>query len=77
LISGFSAKSKTGLKGVMENNPSGEEMNEAKPVRCQKSGKPLGYITLFIKGLVMRQAIHNVEIVARAKRKLQSRQVSS
>ncbi len=51
----------------MENDPSGEEMNEAKPVRCQKCGKPLGYITAFMKGLVMRQATHNMKIVARQK----------
>jgi hypothetical protein len=26
------------LKGLIENNFSGEEMSEAKPVRCQKCG---------------------------------------
>jgi hypothetical protein len=49
---------------MIENISSGEGMSEAKPVRCQKCGKPLGYVTVFAKGLVMHQPIHNVKIVA-------------
>ena len=43
----------------------GEKMNDAKPVRCQKCGKPLGYVTVFAKGLLsLRQPVQNVKIVA-------------
>jgi hypothetical protein len=54
----------TGLKGLMEDNSSGDEMSEVKPVRCQKCGKPLGYITVLGKGLISHQRIQNVKIVA-------------
>ena len=40
-------------------------MSESKPVRCQKCGKPVEYITLLIEGLMgIQQPIHNVKIVA-------------
>jgi hypothetical protein len=42
----------------------GERMSGAKPVRCQKCGKPLGYITVFAKGLILSQPVQNVKIVA-------------
>jgi hypothetical protein len=42
----------------------GERMSDTKPVRCQKCGKPLGYITVFAKGLVLSQPIQNAKIVA-------------
>jgi hypothetical protein len=42
----------------------GDEMS-AKPVRCQKCGKPLGYVTVLAKGLAsFQQPIQNVKIVA-------------
>ncbi len=28
------------------------KMSDAKPVRCQKCGKPLGYVTVLAKGFV-------------------------
>jgi hypothetical protein len=40
-------------------------MNDAKPVRCQKCGKPLGYVTVSAKGLTsLQQPIQNARIVA-------------
>jgi hypothetical protein len=40
-------------------------MSEAKPVRCQKCGKPLGYVTVLAKGLLgVQQPIQNVKLVA-------------
>jgi hypothetical protein len=43
----------------------GEKMNDARPVRCQKCGKPLGYVTVLAKGLIsFQQPIQNVKIVA-------------
>jgi DNA-directed RNA polymerase subunit N (RpoN/RPB10) len=35
------------------------------PVRCQKCGKPVGYITVLSKGLMgMQQKLENLKIVA-------------
>ena len=35
------------------------------PVRCQKCGKPVGYITVLGKGLMgVQQPINNVKVVA-------------
>jgi hypothetical protein len=43
----------------------GEKMNDSRPVRCQKCGKPLGYVTVLAKGLIsFQQPIQNVKIVA-------------
>jgi hypothetical protein len=43
----------------------GEKMSDARPVRCQKCGKPLGYVTVLAKGLTsFQQPIQNVKIVA-------------
>ena len=40
-------------------------MSEAKPVRCQKCGKPLGYITVLAKGLLgLQQPLKNVKLIA-------------
>jgi hypothetical protein len=40
-------------------------MNNTKPVRCQKCGKPLGYVTVLAKGLTsFQQPIQNLKIVA-------------
>lgn len=41
------------------------EMDDAKPVRCQKCGKPLGYVTVLAKGLTsLPQLMQDVKIVA-------------
>jgi len=43
----------------------GEKMSDARPVRCQKCGKPLGYVTVLAKGLTpFQQPIQEVKIVA-------------
>jgi uncharacterized ferredoxin-like protein len=43
----------------------GEKMSDARPVRCQKCGKPLGYVTVLAKGLTsFQQPIQKVKIVA-------------
>ena len=40
-------------------------MSPAKPVRCQKCGKPIGYLTVLAKGLTsLQQPIQNVKVVA-------------
>jgi hypothetical protein len=40
-------------------------MSEDKPVRCQKCGKPIGYVTVLGKGLMgFQQPVTNVKIVA-------------
>jgi len=40
-------------------------MNEPKPVRCQKCGKPLGYVTVLAKGLLgLQQPLQKVKLVA-------------
>jgi hypothetical protein len=41
------------------------EMSEAKPLRCQKCGKPVGYVTVLARGLLgMQQPLPNVKVVA-------------
>jgi hypothetical protein len=41
------------------------KMGDAKPVRCQKCGKPLGYVTVLAKGLLsLQQPLQNVKVVA-------------
>ncbi|MDH5391196.1 MAG: hypothetical protein OEZ18_06625 [Candidatus Bathyarchaeota archaeon] len=40
-------------------------MSDAKLTRCQKCGKPVGYVTVLAKGLTsFQQPIQNVKIVA-------------
>ena len=40
-------------------------MGESKPVRCQKCGKPVGYVTVLAKGLMgLQQPLQNVKVVA-------------
>ena len=40
-------------------------MSESKPVRCQKCGKPVGYVTVLAKGLLgLQQSLQNVKVVA-------------
>jgi hypothetical protein len=41
-----------------------KKMMDSNPVRCQKCGKPIGYITILGKGLLgMQQQVHNYKIV--------------
>ena len=40
-------------------------VSDAQPVRCQKCGNPVGYITVLAKGLMgMQQPVPNVKVVA-------------
>jgi RNase P subunit RPR2 len=39
-------------------------MSEAKPVRCQKCGKLLGYVTVLAKGLRFQQPLTDVKVIA-------------
>ena len=40
-------------------------MSNSKPVRCQKCGKPIGYITVLVKGLMgLQQPVHDLKILA-------------
>ncbi len=40
-------------------------MNEAKPLRCKRCGKPIGYVKVIIKSfLVPQPALNNVQLVA-------------
>jgi hypothetical protein len=40
-------------------------MSDAKPVRCQKCGKTLGYVTVVAKGLLgLQQPLRDVKVVA-------------
>jgi Zn finger protein HypA/HybF involved in hydrogenase expression len=40
-------------------------MSEAKPIRCQKCGKPVGYLTVLGKSLLgTQQPVQNVKVVA-------------
>jgi hypothetical protein len=40
-------------------------MSEAKPVKCQKCGKPVGYVSVVTNGLLnFRQPVKNVKVVA-------------
>jgi hypothetical protein len=44
---------------------SGMNMNGDKPVRCQKCGKPIGFVTVLAKGLLgVQQRLENVKVVA-------------
>jgi len=39
-------------------------MTDSKPVRCQKCGKPVGYVTVLAKGLTLfQQPLQNIKIV--------------
>ncbi len=45
--------------------PDGEKINVAEPVRCQKCGKPIGYVTVLARGFSsFQQPIRNVKIAA-------------
>jgi hypothetical protein len=41
------------------------EMTDAKPLRCQRCGKPLGYVTVLAKGVtLLPQALQDVKLIA-------------
>jgi hypothetical protein len=52
------------IRGITK--PYGEKQNNgAEPVRCQKCGKPIGYVTILTRGLTsFQQPIKNVKIIA-------------
>jgi hypothetical protein len=51
--------------GLGEDKCSGDGVSEGKPVRCQKCGKPIGYVTVLARGLLgMQQPLQNVKVVA-------------
>jgi hypothetical protein len=51
------------IRGITK--PYGEKLSGAEPVRCQKCGKPIGYVTVLAKGFLgMQQPIQNIKIVA-------------
>jgi hypothetical protein len=51
------------IRGISK--PYGEERSGSEPVRCQKFGKPIGYVTVLGRGLTsFQQPIQNVKIVA-------------
>jgi hypothetical protein len=51
------------IEGISK--PFSERISTTEPVRCQKCGKPIGYITVLAKGLTsFQQPIQNVKIVA-------------
>ena len=53
------------FKGEIETLFYREKMLEDKPVRCQKCGKRIGYVTVLGKGLTgFEQPVPNVKIVA-------------
>jgi hypothetical protein len=40
-------------------------MSDSKPVRCQKCGKPIGYVTVLVKGLRgLQQPMDGCKILA-------------
>jgi hypothetical protein len=40
-------------------------MSNARPLRCQKCGKPLGYVTVLAKGITsLPQPLQDVKLVA-------------
>jgi hypothetical protein len=53
------------VKRIRENPIVVKEMSGARPVRCQKCGKPLGYVTVIAKGLTpLSQPLHNLKVIA-------------
>jgi hypothetical protein len=40
-------------------------MSSSQPVRCQKCGKPVGYVTVLAEGLMgMQQRLEHIKLVA-------------
>ena len=53
------------VKTILENSIIVKRMSDAKLVRCQKCGKPLGYVTVVAKGLMsLPQSLQNLKIIA-------------
>ena len=53
------------FKGKVKAYSIGDGMIEDKPVRCQKCGKPIGYVTVLGRGLTgLQQPVPNVKVVA-------------
>jgi len=50
------------IRGITK--PYGEKLGGAEPVRCQKCGKPIGYVTVLAGLTSFQQPIQNVKIVA-------------
>jgi hypothetical protein len=51
------------IRGITK--PYGEKIGAAEPVRCQKCGKPIGYVTVVSRGFTpFQQPIPKVKIVA-------------
>ena len=51
------------IRGITK--PYGEKLSAAEPVRCQKCGKPIGYVTVLARGFAsFQQPLQNVKIVA-------------
>jgi hypothetical protein len=51
------------IKGITK--PFSEKISTIEPIKCQKRGKPIGYITVLAKGLIsFQQPIQNVKIVS-------------
>ncbi|MGD0644332.1 MAG: hypothetical protein ABSA75_05445 [Candidatus Bathyarchaeia archaeon] len=51
------------IRGVTK--PYREKLSDAEPARCQKCGKPIGYVTVLARGLTsFQQPIQKVKIVA-------------
>lgn len=61
----ISSTSQKPVKRILENPIVVKEMSDARPVRCQKCGKPLGYVTVVVKGLTpLSQPLQNLKIIA-------------
>lgn len=60
-MSGTSRKS---VKRNAENCIVVKEMSGTRPVRCQKCGKPLGYVTVLAKGLTLSHPLQDMKIIA-------------
>jgi hypothetical protein len=51
------------IRGITK--PYGEKISDAELLRCQKCGKPIGYVTVLARGLTsFQQPIQNVKIIA-------------
>lgn len=52
------------LKNVDRECFCGEEMRNTEPLRCQKCGKPLGYVTVLAKGLTgLPLSVQDVKLI--------------
>jgi hypothetical protein len=60
----MSDTSRKSVKRSVENCIVVKEMSDTRPVRCQKCGKPLGYVTVLAKGLTLTHPLQDVKIIA-------------